>query len=165
MKGKVAMTITGNWFANALKIYAPDLEYKVCAVPVPEGGRADSTTLGANVFAIPKGAKNAELAAAFVKYCLQPEVNATNFDVWRSVPTVDKSFDEVSWTKNGDEMYALERKLINSPKSGLPALCKGSSQLTVDLNALRDKIIYNNADPLPLLQELQDKFQKELDKK
>lgn len=164
MKGKVAMTITGNWFANAIKIYAPELQYKVAAVPVPEGGRVNSTTLGANVFAIPKGAKNAKLAAEFVKYCLQPEVNATNFDVWRSVPTVDKSFDEVSWTKNGDEMYALERKLINSPDSGLPALCKVSSQLSVDLNALRDKVIYNNEDPLPLLQELQDKMQAEVDK-
>ena len=40
MTGKVGMTITGNWFSNALKIYAPDVPYRVCAVPVPEGGRA-----------------------------------------------------------------------------------------------------------------------------
>ncbi len=164
MTGKVAMTLTGNWFTNALKIYAPDVKYKVAAVPVPEGGRVNSSTLGANVFAIPKNAKNAELAAFFVKYCLQAEVNATNFDVWRSVPTIDSSFDEVSWTKSGDEIYALERKLINSTDSGLPALCKVSSQLSVELNALRDKVIYNDEDPLPLLKELQDKMQAEIDK-
>ncbi len=164
MKGTVAMTITGNWFANALKIYAPDVEYKVAPIPVPENGRANSTTLGANVFAIPKGAKNAQLAALFVKYCLQPEVNATNFDVWRSVPTVDASFDDVSWTIAKDEMYLLERKLINSPDSGLPALCSVSAQLAVDLRTLRDDVIYNDADPMPLLTELQNKLQKELDK-
>ncbi|MFI3214198.1 MAG: extracellular solute-binding protein, partial [Eubacteriales bacterium] len=28
MTGKVAMTITGNWFTNALAIYAPDVEYR-----------------------------------------------------------------------------------------------------------------------------------------
>lgn len=164
MKGSVAMTITGNWFANALKIYAPDVEFKVAPIPVPATGRANSTTLGANVFAIPKGAENAQLAALFVKYCLQPEVNATNFDVWRSVPTVDASFDDVSWTIAKDEMYLLERKLINSPESGLPALCSVSAQLAVDLRTLRDDVIYNNADPLPLLTDLQNKLQKELDK-
>lgn len=164
MTGKVAMTITGNWFTNALRIYAPKAEFKVAPVPVPAGGRVRSTTLGANVFAIPKGAKNARLAAFFVKYCLQPEVNATNFDVWRSVPTIDKSFDQVSWTKKGDKIYAMERQLVNSPKSGLPALCKVSAQLAVELKALRDKVIYDNQDPLPLLKQLQSKMQAELDK-
>lgn len=164
MTGKVAMTLTGNWFTNALRIYAPDVNYKVCAVPVPAGGRAESTPANANVFGIPKGAKNADLAAYFLQYCLKPEVNATNFDEWRSIPTIDAAFDEVSWTKAGDEIYALERKLINSEKTGMPGLCKVSAQLSVDINALRDNVIYNNADPLPLLQALQDKMQAELDK-
>lgn len=78
MTGKVGMTITGNWFSNALKIYAPDVPYRVCAVPVPEGGRAESTTFGVNVFAIPQGAKNPELAALFIKFCLQGQVNDDN---------------------------------------------------------------------------------------
>ncbi len=164
MTGKVAMTLTGNWFTNALRIYAPDVNYKVAPVPVPAGGRANSTTVNANVFGIPKGAKNPELAAYFLKYAMQPAVNATNFDEWRSVPTIDAAFDEISWTKAGDEIYLMERKLVNSPDSGMPALCKVSAQLSVDINALRDNVIYNNADPLPLLQALQDKMQAELDK-
>lgn len=165
MKGTVSMTITGNWFSNALKIYAPDVNFRVAAIPVPEYGRKKSTTLGANVFAIPRGAKNADLAALFVKYCLRPEVNAANFDVWRSVPTIDASFDEVSWTIAGDEMYALERELINSPDSGLPALTSVSAQLDVDLKALRDDVLYNKKDPLPLLEELQERLQAEIDEK
>ncbi len=164
MTGKVAMTLTGNWFTNALRIYAPNVKYNVCPVPAPEGGRANSTAINANVFAIPKGAKNADLAAYFLKYCLQPEVNAVNFDQWRSVPTIDASFDEVSWTKQGDPIYLMERKLVNSPDSGMPALCKVSAQLTVNIKALRDNVIYNNQDPLPLLQAEQDKMQAELDK-
>ncbi len=164
MTGKVAMTVTGNWFTNALKIYAPNVKYKVAPVPTPEGGRSNCTTVNANVFAIPKGAKNADLAAYFLKYALQPEVNAINFDQWRSFPTIDKSFEEVSWTKNNDATYALERKLVNSPDSGMPALCKVSAQLSVDINALRDSVIYNDKEPLPLLKALQDKMQAELDK-
>lgn len=95
---------------------------------------------------------------------MRPEVNASNFDVWRSVPTIDKSFDEVSWTLDGDEIYALERELINSPSSGLPALSSVSSQLNVDLRSVRDAVIYDGADPLPLLEALEEKLQAEIDK-
>lgn len=163
MTGKVAMTITGNWFTNALRIYAPDVNYRVASIPVPEGGRANSTTLGANVFAIPRGAKNAKLAAHFIQYCLRPEVNATNFDVWRSVPTIDKSFDEVSWTIAGDETYALERELINSKDSGLPALSSVSAQLAVEMRSVRDAVLYDGVDPVELLNEIQEKLQAEID--
>ena len=102
MTGKVGMTITGNWFSNALRVYAPKVNYQVCSVPVPEEGRADSTPFQTNVFAIPKGAKNPELAALFIKFCMSGAVNEDNFAQWRSIPTSDKEFDNISLTKNGD---------------------------------------------------------------
>ncbi|MDD3278941.1 MAG: extracellular solute-binding protein [Lachnospiraceae bacterium] len=163
MRGKVGMTITGNWFSNALKIYAPDVNYKVCAVPVPEGGRANSTTFGVNVFGIPTGAKNAELATLFIKFCLSSQVNDDNFKQWRSIPTSDAAFDDVSLTKEGDEMYALEREIANSPENGIPALCSVSAELSTSFQAFRESVIYSNADIKAGLQELQDKFQKQLD--
>ncbi|MDR1418758.1 MAG: extracellular solute-binding protein [Treponema sp.] len=161
---KVAMTVVGNWATNALRIYAPSVNYKCVPVPAPSGGRERSTPLGSNVFAIPKGAKRPDLAAFFFKYTQRPEVNADNFDIWRSIPTSDEAFDEVSWTKKGDEIYLMERQISNSPKSAHPALSPVSAQLRQDLIALRDSVIYNNADPLPLLQELQNKLQPELDR-
>lgn len=160
---KVAMTMVGNWATNALRIYAPQVEYSVCAIPVPEGGRVDSTPLGSNVFAMPVGCKNPELAAAFFAFCERPEINGNNFDTWRSIPVIDKLFDSVSWTQKGDPIYALERKIANSPLSGHPGLCTVSSQLRADMLALRDNVIYNGVDPQPLLQELAAKLQPELD--
>ena len=29
------MTVVGNWFTNALRIYAPNIEYAVAKVPAP----------------------------------------------------------------------------------------------------------------------------------
>lgn len=159
---KVAMTMVGNWATNALRIYAPNVEYTVCAIPTPEGGRTMSTPLGSNVFAIPVGSKNPELAAVFFNYCIRPEVNATNYDVWRSIPCIDSQFDAISWTIAGDPIYALEREIANSELSGHPGLCAVSSQLRADMLALRDDVIYNGVDPQPLLQALAEKLQPEL---
>jgi ABC-type glycerol-3-phosphate transport system substrate-binding protein len=161
---KLAMTVTGNWVTNAIRIYAPHVNYTVVPIPVPPGGRERSTPLGSNVFAIPKGSKRPDLAALLFKFTQQAEINADNFDNWRSIPCIDKLFDDVSWTKKNDPIYKLERELANSPKSGHPALCSVSAELQQALIALRDDVIYNNKDPLPLLQDLQTRLQAELDK-
>ena len=164
MTGKVGMTITGNWFSNALRVYAPDVNYEVCAVPVPEGGRADSTTFQTNVFAVPKGSQNPELAALFIKFCMSGAVNEDNFAQWRSIPTSDAEFDNVSLTKDGDEMYKLERELANSPENGIPALCSCSAELAKAFVTFREGVIYGNiTDIQGELQKLQDKYQTELD--
>jgi ABC-type glycerol-3-phosphate transport system substrate-binding protein len=161
---KVAMTVIGNWATNALRTYAPSVNYICVPVPVPPGGREESTPLGSNVFAIPRGSKRPDLAALFFKFTQKAEINADNFDNWRSIPTTDAAFDEVSWTKAGDPIYALERKLANSPKSSHPALCAVSAQLRQELIAVRDSVIYDNRDPTPLLLEVQNKLQPELDR-
>ncbi len=162
MTGKVAMTVVGNWFTNALRIYAPTIQYAVAKVPAPEGGRAGGTVFQSNVYLLPKGAKRLDLAYRFYNFCETTPILANDFDIWRSIPTNDKQFDEVSWTKKGDPIYKIERELANSPNSGTPALTKVAAELGDDLNALRDDVIYNNRDPLPLLQSLQDKYTKEL---
>ena len=165
MTGRVGMTITGNWFANALKIYAPDVNYEVCAIPVPEGGRANSTAFGTNVFAVPVGAENPDLAALFVKYCLSGAVNEDNFSVWRSIPVIDSEFENVSLTKNGDPMYALIREIANSPENGIPGLCAVAGELGQGILTFREGVAYGNITDIEgELQRLQDKFQAELDK-
>jgi multiple sugar transport system substrate-binding protein len=164
MTGKLAMTVTGNWFTNALKIYAPKVNYKVAKIPTTADGRVGGSPLNSNVFMLPKGSKNPDLAAQFVKFALTPEINSNNFDVWRSIPITDKKFDDVSWTKNADPIYKIEREVANSPNAGHPGLSPVSSQLADEMLQLRDNVIYNNKDPKPLLQALQDKLQKVVDK-
>ena len=165
MTGKVAMTITGNWFTEALRQYAPDVKYEVCAVPVPDGGRANSTTFGCNVFAIPTGTNEdqAELASLFIRFCEQGTVNEDNFAQWRSIPVMDSAFDDVSLTKNGDEIYALERKIASSSENGIPALCAVSAELSEQFKTLRESVIYDGTDPAEGLQNLQDQMQATLD--
>ena len=161
MTGKVAMTFTGNWFTEALRQYAPDIEYRVCPVPVPEGGREKSSSFGCNVFAIPEGTseEQAELAALYIKFCEQGSVNEDNFAQWRSIPVIDAAFDDVSLTKNGDEIYALEREIAGSPLNGIPALCAVSAELSTQFQNLRQTLIYNtDLDPAAELKTLEDQM-------
>lgn len=161
---KVAMTITLNSFTNLMRMYGPEgLNYKVAAVPVPADGRANSTTFTTNVFAVPKGAANPELAMHFIKFCLSAEISEDNFSVWRSIPCIDAEFDNVSWTKAGDPIYALERELANSPDSGVPALCSVASELGDAFKTLRDSVMYTDVDIVQALEDLQTRFQTELD--
>ena len=161
---KLAMTVTGNWVTNAIRIYAPHVNYTVVPIPVPPGGRERSTPLGSNVFAMPRGTKRPDLAALLFKFTQRPEINADNFDNWRSIPVIDRLFEGVSWTQKGDSIYALERQLANSNKSGHPALTPVSAELQQALIALLDDVIFNNKDPLPLLQDLQTRLQSQLDR-
>ena len=168
MTGKVGMTLTGNWFSEALRQYAPTVEYRVCPVPVPDGGRVKSSTFGCNVFAIPYGTdpKQAELASLFIRFCEQGTVNEDNFAQWRSIPVIDAAFDDVSLTKNGDAMYALEREIANSPENGIPALCAVSAELSTQFQTLRETLIYNTSlNVKDELQRLQDQMQLQLDTK
>jgi multiple sugar transport system substrate-binding protein len=163
--GKVAMTVNGNWFANALKIYAPNTEYRVAAIPYPTGGREKATTFGTNVFMIPKGAKNPQNAMKFIMFAGQPEILADNINTWRSISIYTKPSDAIKWDKENDQVYKVVREVAASPNSGHPALTPVAKEMSNELILLRDSVIYNNKDPKTLLENAEKKIQAALDKK
>ncbi len=163
MTGKVAMTVSGNWFANALKIYSPDTKYKVAPIPSPPGGRKDSTVFGTNVFFIPKGAKNPQAAINFALYGNQDKVLADNINIWRSISIWKEKSDAIKW--DNDPVYETVLKVAASPDSGHPALTSVASEMGDELTSIRDDVIYNHEDPAKLLQKSQDKLQETLEKK
>lgn len=162
--GKVAMTVNGNWFANALKEYAPNLNYRVAAIPAPQGGRANSSNFGTNIFVIPKGAKNPEAAMRFILFGVKPEVMADNINIWRSLSIYKAPNDAIKWDKEGDAVYKIVREIASSPNSGHPALTIVAKEMSNEITLLRDNVIYNNSDPKPLLQNAEKKLQAEVDK-
>ncbi|WP_438347492.1 ABC transporter substrate-binding protein [Paenibacillus sp. FA6] len=162
--GKVAMTVNGNWFANALKLYSPDLNYRVTAIPAPEGGRSKSSNFGTNVFMIPKGAKNPEAAMNFIMFGVKPEIMADNINEWRSLSIYKAPNDAIKWDKEGDEVYKVVREVAGSPESGHPALTSIGKEMSNEMMLLRDSVIYNDNDPAPLLKKAQEKLQETVDK-
>lgn len=163
--GKIAMTVNGNWFSNALRLYAPKVEYKVAPIPAPQGGREKATTYGTNIFLVPKGAKNIEAAALFMKFAEDPAISADNINTWRSITILKTGWDKIKLVQDGDAVYKIVREIAESPNSGHAALTKVAKQMGNDLKAIRDNVIYNNKDPQPLLTDEEKKLQAEVDKK
>jgi multiple sugar transport system substrate-binding protein len=65
--GNVAMMVTGDWELGTIERYAPDMEYGVAPVPVPDGLEF-MTWSGGFVNGIPRGAKQIEASWEFLKY-------------------------------------------------------------------------------------------------
>jgi len=164
MTGKVAMTINGNWFTNALKIYAPNINYGIAPIPAPPGGRYGGSNLGTNVFAIPKGAKNVKGAIEFILFAEQARIEDNNVTTWRSVPSLPAQIKDLTLVKNNDPLYSVVLSIANNSNSGHAALTSVSKQMSDDLRAIRDKVIYTGANPVPLLQDEQQKLQQLVDK-
>jgi len=162
--GKVAMTVNGNWFANAISIYAPNTEYRVAPIPTPEGGREKASTMGTNVFMIPKGAKNPEAAMKFILYGSQQKILADNINTWRSLSIFKEQSPDIKWEQEKDHVYEVVKEVANSG-AGHPALTSVSKEMGNELLLLRDNVIYNHKDPGPLLKEAEKKLQKEAEKK
>lgn len=162
--GKVAMTVNGNWFANALKLYAPDVEYRVAPIPAPEGGRKNATTLATNLLAIPKGAKNPAAAMKFIVYATQPRINADNINTWRSLSVYKNTGDEIVWNTQEDQVYEVVRKVASNPESGHPVLSSVANEMSNTLKLIRDSVIYNNSDPAELLKKAQADLQETADR-
>lgn len=71
--GKVAMVIDGEWQPTFIKQYAPDLDWGVVPVPVPEPSLAGAGQLTSSMFFIPKNAPHRQEAWTFLKYLVSPE--------------------------------------------------------------------------------------------
>ncbi len=161
--GKVAMTVNGNWFTNAIKLYAPDVNYRVAPIPAPSDGRKNASVMGTNVFLVPKGTKNIDAVIKFILFASKPEISASNINTWRSLSAWKGADPSIIWYENEDPIYKMELEIANNPNSGHPGLISISSEISDELLLVIDKVIYEHLDPKPLLDAMQEKFQKELD--
>ena len=163
MTGKVAMTVIGNWMHEAIRQYAPDLNYGVCAIPYPEnGGRAMASDMSVNVYMVPEGSAHPEAAAKFITWCYKDYIVADNIETWYTVPALSVLFDTVQYVKDGNENYLLIKEIAESENTQTLGMCTVAGELRDDLKTLRDNVIYNMVDPLPLLEELQEKLTLEI---
>jgi len=78
LTGKIALVINGNWVLNSIATYKPNMKFGVAPAPVPARRLAEAkrdpklppyiTWSGGFSWAIPKGAKNPELAWKFIRW-------------------------------------------------------------------------------------------------
>ncbi len=78
--GKTAMVYQGVWLNNYMRQFAPGLDYGVCAWPAVRPGDEPFTVLGADMLAIPRGARHPKEAWEFLKYVASSNPSARTRD-------------------------------------------------------------------------------------
>lgn len=161
MTGKVAMTVQGNWFCNALSIYAPGLKYNVAAIPAPENGRYGGSSINCNVAVVPRGAANGEAGMAFAMFCAStPYILDDNNKQWRSLPIFLDAINDLTLTKEGDAYLPTIEDITFSKNSGFLALCNVIPQINDAYKSILDSVLYANEDPATLCKQADEQITK-----
>lgn len=161
---KVAMTINGNWFQNAIKEYAPDMDVSIVPMPVADDKEElyGACPLAVVTFACPKGAKNILGACKFVDYVGAAYINDDSAKTWYTAPTRKDAYEGLTLVEEKDPLYQVIQSLVSNEHSETPVLTSIRSIMYDQIQSIRDQVIYDNSDPKVLLEELQPNMETEL---
>lgn len=163
MTGKVAMTVIGNWFCNAMKLYAPNIKYKVAPIPAISIDRYGGCALAGNVFFCPKGAKEVKAALQYCQFCQSSKMVDANNKSWRSLGIYKDSIPGLTLYKENDPYLKVCIDVTFNKNSGQWGLCPIGTELTDKLTAMSDKAVYTNSNIMGALSDLQTSLQTDLD--
>ncbi|MDR1470285.1 MAG: extracellular solute-binding protein [Spirochaetaceae bacterium] len=164
MQGKVAMTAIGNWFCEALRQYAPDIEYAVAPLPVADPAIYGSCALAGNVFFVPKGAKNIVGAVLFANFCQSAAIVEDNNRVWRSLGIYRDSVEGLSLYKAGDPVLKTCIDITFNPHSSVWALSPVTAEMDDKLRSFTDVAIYSQTDIVSSLKDIEASLQSQVDR-
>jgi ABC-type glycerol-3-phosphate transport system substrate-binding protein len=164
MTGKVAMTVTRNSFINAIRIYAPDTKYDIAPIPAIDLNHYGGSTLGGNIFFVPRGAKNVLGGTAFAIAAQETKFLEDNNRDWYSLGIFKDRFADYSLYKENDIKLMKIIDITYNKNSGQWVLSSITSRLDDILNTFRDVAIYTNDDIMAGLLDIETRLQSEADR-
>ena len=114
---KVGFLISGDWFIASLAQYAPDINYGITLLPVPDEGMESTTWAGGWSMVIPEGAKNPEGAWEFLQYIAGEEGQRVYSKDTSHLPTFESLGTEEGLL---DERHAFFASLLPNAASRPP---------------------------------------------
>ncbi|AEJ20042.1 ABC transporter substrate-binding protein [Gracilinema caldarium] len=156
--GKVSMMVSGDWVLNSIKQYAPNLNYGVTYIPIPEKGASPQTWSGGWSFVIPKGSKHVAAAYDFISWMAGPEGQKMYIIGTSHMPTYKALVDDDALYE-GDHKFFKQLLTNSNSRPPLPVGGLYWDALTQAQNAVTLK----QADPVQVLQQAYDTVQPQLD--
>lgn len=156
---RVAFCITGDWFLNTMAEFAPDLDYGMTIIPVPESGGESTTWAGGWSLVIPQGAQNPEGAWAFMQYAAGEPGQRVYTTETAHLPTINTLLEE-------DDLFIDERHLFFA-RDLLPT-AKNRPPLPVgarywdELTTAWEKVYLNQEEPATALATARERVQPDL---
>jgi multiple sugar transport system substrate-binding protein len=87
LTGHLGMSIDGNWIADAIRLYAPKLNYGVTYLPVVKKGDQSTTWAGGFSLVMPTGAPNASAGYRFMRFMTGVEGQRISVQATGHLPT------------------------------------------------------------------------------
>jgi multiple sugar transport system substrate-binding protein len=156
---RVAFAITGDWFLNTLAKFAPEIDYGVTLIPVPNEGDASATWAGGWSVVMPQGAKNPEGAWRFMQYFAGEPGQRVYTTETAHLPTISALLED---TGLFDERHLFFAQQLLPTAKNRPPLPVGARYWD-ELTSAYQKIYLNHEEPGSALAAVKDRVQPDLD--
>lgn len=156
--GNLAMQITGDWMINQLATYAPDMDYGVTYIGVPNEGDEPSTWAGGWSTVIPEGAKNPEPAFEFMQWFSGEPGQRIYTEQSKHLPTLEALLADESIFDESHLFFSQELLPIAKNRPPLPVGARYWDELTLAW----ESTYLNQGDPAELLATAKERVQGDL---
>ncbi|MCP4643628.1 MAG: ABC transporter substrate-binding protein [bacterium] len=164
--GKVAMILEGEWQCTFIPKYAPDLDWGVAPVPVPEGADPVAWSPTSIADAVPTGCRNREAVYTFLRWFHTPRPDGRpspasdychaihNIPVRPSEATQERFINDPKFKMFVDSL--LTRRIASAPVMPVTQF------MNDEVERLRAYVTTYQMTPEDMLTELEDKVNAEL---
>jgi multiple sugar transport system substrate-binding protein len=154
----LGMVLTGDWFMNNLKTYAPDIDYGITFIPIPSAGAKSATWAGGWSLVVPQGAKHPDEAFKFMNYMAgEPGQRAYTKQSFH-LPTLKSLLADDTLFDAQHLFFAKDLLPTAKSRPPLPVGAKYWDELTTAWQS----IYHNQSEPMPALQQAHDRVQPQL---
>jgi ABC-type glycerol-3-phosphate transport system substrate-binding protein len=159
--GEIGLWMSGQWFYNDIREYAPNLDFGMAGMPGGPKGHPGASGVNANFYFMPAGAKNAEGGWELLKFLSGPYFMQTMVKMDAVTPSRRSIAYDPAFQK-GDEWVVATREMIQKGYAFPPM--PGSSKFNDMMGVGIEDVIYGKRTPAAVLKEVQAEVQKEIDR-
>lgn len=151
-QGRLATMVTGDWQIAQNREYAPDMDYGITYLPVPEEGMDTQTWAGGWSMVIPEGAQQPDAATQFLLYACGAEGQRIYTQDTSHIPTFTALADEADLYEERHLFFVEELLPTANSRPPLPV----GARYWDDLTAAWERIYLNEEEPEPALTEAKE---------
>jgi multiple sugar transport system substrate-binding protein len=156
---RLAFAITGDWFLKTWAQYAPEVDYGVTLMPVPEEGAESVTWAGGWSGVIPQGARNPEGAWRFLQYFAGEPGQRIYTTEASHLPTINALLEDTSLYEDENFRFFAEQLLPTAKNR--PPLPVGARYWD-ELTSAWERIFLNQEEPAAALATVKERVQPDL---
>ncbi|MGH2562638.1 MAG: extracellular solute-binding protein, partial [Thermomicrobiales bacterium] len=158
IQGRLAMQIAGDWVTKHMEAYAPDADYGITYIAVPNAEDAPSTWAGGWSVVMPQGAQNPEEAMEFMRYIAGEEGLRANVQGVGTLPTWQSLLEETDLFDERQVFFAQDLLPIAKNRPPLPV----GALYWDELQAAWQAVYLNEEEPGPALQTVKERVNERL---